>query len=76
MSSPTTIPVANRIIIGECGQAGYPISAKIVDDAPAGIYQLRWLYNGESFVLERWDDFTRAWQEVPCIMEPRKPEPS
>lgn len=63
-----------RIIIGESGQFGLPISAPLqppcADEVPE--IKLRWRKTHASFVLEIWKLVDPAneqwkWVEIPCV---------
>ena len=70
----------DRIIIGESGLAGLPISAPL-ETAISVIYTptntLRWRKTDTSFVLEQWTIALNpsllcgVWVEVPCVDSPR-----
>lgn len=55
----------NRVIIGESGQAGVPISAEWKDDKFPFSGQIRWRDCATHFVLEQW--FLGKWYEVGCV---------
>lgn len=57
---------SERIVLGEGERAGLPISARLLKEAPAGLYKVRWRHCGTHFVLEFFDMMAREWVEVPC----------
>ncbi len=66
-----------RVIIGESGIAGLPLSAPIQAPSTDAVpeVKLRWRNTGTSFVLELWRLTNAAesrweWTEVPCVMPP------
>jgi hypothetical protein len=62
-----------RIIIGESGIAGLPISAPLQPECHDAVpeIKLRWRKTSTYFVLELWKlnvvNETSGWVEIPCV---------
>lgn len=64
----------DRVIIGESGQAGLPISAPVTAEYDIGLKvkpeSIRWKRKGESFVLEQYRVWSsgEGWVEISCSL--------